>query len=163
MHCRLASINILKGILHHTLCLFLVSKLYTTRIFSYVLARRPPVEDIKGFLKYILATHGPNFIKKLFGPKTRKQIVKIGGVGNIANIISGIISRICISTNKTHTLFPESETIDDLGHALQIGRNTLRNLRMVFTQVEQGDFEVLTSLGIKVNDNSLTEIQHCVS
>ena len=52
--------------------------------------------------------------------------------------------------------------MDDLGHALQMGRNTLKTLRMVFTQVEQGDFEVLTSLGLKVNDNSLTEIKHCV-
>ena len=59
-------------------------------------------------------------------------------------------------------MFPESKTVDDLGHALQMGRKTLKNLRMVFTQVEQGDFEVLTSLGIKVNTNILTKIKHNV-
>ena len=120
------------------------------------------MEEIKVFLKYILATHGPNFIKKLFGPKARKNILKIGGVGNIANIISGIICRICINTDTTNTLLPESQTVDDLGHALQMGRKTLKKLRMVFTQVKQGHFEVLNSFGIKVNINSLTEIKHHV-
>ena len=84
------------------------------------------------------------------------------GVGTVANIISGIISTIFIYTDTTHALLPESETIDDLGHALQMGRNTLKNLRMVFNQVEQGDFEGFTSLGIKVNTNILTKIKHNV-
>ena len=69
----------------------------------------------------------------------------MGGVGTVANIISGIISTSFIYIDTTNALLPESETLDDLGHALQMSRDTLENLRMVVTQVEKGDFEVLTS------------------
>ena len=85
----------------------------------------------------------------------------MGGVGTVANIISGIISTSFIYIDTTNALLPESETLDDLGHALQMSRDTLENLMMVFTQVEKGDFEVLSSLGIKVNSNKMTKITHC--
>ena len=38
-------------------------------------ARRPPVEETSSFLKSLLASHGPNYLEKLFGPKARKRPV----------------------------------------------------------------------------------------
>ena len=36
-------------------------------------ARRPPVEETSSFLKSLLASHGPNYLEKLFGPKARNR------------------------------------------------------------------------------------------
>ena len=38
-------------------------------------ARRPPVEETSSFLKSLLASHGPNYLEKLFGPKARNRPV----------------------------------------------------------------------------------------
>ena len=59
---------------------------------SCVIATRPPQEEIIEFLRNTLKNYGPIFIEKLFGRKTRKNILKTGGVGKIANIILGDIS-----------------------------------------------------------------------
>ena len=32
-------------------------------------ARRPPVEETSSFLKSLLASHGPDYLEKLFGKK----------------------------------------------------------------------------------------------
>ena len=35
---------------------------------------RPPVEETSSFLKSLLASHGPNYQEKLFGPKARNNL-----------------------------------------------------------------------------------------
>ena len=52
-------------------------------------ARRPPVEETSSFLKSLLASHGPNYLEKLFGPKARNNMQQLGGVDNVAIALSG--------------------------------------------------------------------------
>ena len=52
-------------------------------------ARRPPVEETSSFLKSLLASHGPNYLEKLFGPKARNNMQPLGGVDNVAIALSG--------------------------------------------------------------------------
>ena len=54
-------------------------------------ARRPPVEETSSFLKSLLASHGPNYLEKLFGPKARNNMQALGGVDDVAIALSGII------------------------------------------------------------------------
>merc|ERR1711963_1328879 len=37
-------------------------------------ARRPPVEETTSFLNSLLASHGPNYLEKLFGTKARHRL-----------------------------------------------------------------------------------------
>ena len=52
-------------------------------------ARRPPVEETSSFLKSLLASHGPNYLEKLFGPKARNNMQLLGGVDDVAIALSG--------------------------------------------------------------------------
>ena len=52
-------------------------------------ARRPPVEETSSFLKSLLASHGPNYLEKLFGPKARNNMQQLGGVETVAIALSG--------------------------------------------------------------------------
>ena len=52
-------------------------------------ARRPPVEETSSFLKSLLASHGPNYLEKLFGPKARNNMQQLGGVNAVAIALSG--------------------------------------------------------------------------
>ena len=52
-------------------------------------ARRPPVEETSSFLMSLLASHGPNYLEKLFGPKARNNMQNLGGVENVAIALSG--------------------------------------------------------------------------
>ena len=52
-------------------------------------ARRPPVEETSSFLKSLLASHGPNYLEKLFGPKARNNMQQLGGVDTVAIALSG--------------------------------------------------------------------------
>ena len=54
-------------------------------------ARRPPVEETSSFLMSLLASHGPNYLEKLFGPKARNNMQNLGGVENVAIALSGYI------------------------------------------------------------------------
>ena len=54
-------------------------------------ARRPPVEETTSFLNSLLASHGPNYLEKLFGPKARHRLRELGGVNTVAIALSGII------------------------------------------------------------------------
>lgn len=94
-------------------------------------AKRPPVEETASFLQALLASHGPNFLEKLFGTKARNALEPLGGVERVAIALS------------------ESQTIGDFGAALHLMRNDLQHLRSIFAGVQEGDLSVLASLGIK--------------
>ncbi|CAG0879188.1 unnamed protein product [Cyprideis torosa] len=94
-------------------------------------ARRPPVEETMNFLSSLLASHGPNYLVKLFGKKARGQLREMGGVEKVAIELS------------------ESQTIESFGKALHLSQTDIDHLRNVFIAVENGDIGHLKSLGIK--------------
>jgi hypothetical protein len=57
-------------------------------LFSFV-AKRPPVEETASFLQSLLASHGPNYLEKLFGSKARDALAPLGGVEKVAIALSG--------------------------------------------------------------------------
>merc|ERR1712073_23969 len=102
-------------------------------------ARRPPVEETTSFLNSLLASHGPNYLEKLFGSKARQRLKQLGGVDNVAIALS------------------ESQTIDDFGYNLDLDPSDVEHLRSVFMAVENGDLGMLKSLGIK--DSELGDVK----
>merc|ERR1719278_1882098 len=102
-------------------------------------ARRPPVEETSSFLKSLLASHGPNYLEKLFGPKARNNLAELGGVDKVAIALS------------------ESQTIEDFGRNMKLQRADVEHLRRVFMAVENGDIGMLKSLGIK--DSELGDVK----
>merc|ERR1711899_656254 len=102
-------------------------------------ARRPPVEETTSFLNSLLASHGPNYLEKLFGSKARQLLKQLGGVDNVAIALS------------------ESQTIDDFGYNLDLDPSDVEPLRSVFMAVENGDLGMLKSLGIK--DSELGDVK----
>jgi hypothetical protein len=57
--------------------------------FPVVTAKRPPVEETASFLQSLLASHGPNYLEKLFGNKARDTLKPLGGVEKVAIALSG--------------------------------------------------------------------------
>lgn len=53
-------------------------------------AKRPPVEETASFLQSLLASHGPNYLEKLFGSKARDALEPLGGVEKVAITLSGL-------------------------------------------------------------------------
>ncbi|KAK8396106.1 hypothetical protein O3P69_005307 [Scylla paramamosain] len=102
-------------------------------------AKRPPVEETASFLHSLLASHGPNYLEKLFGNKARNALEPLGGVQKVAIALS------------------ESQTIDEFGDALHLLRPDVEHLRSVFMAVENGDIGLLKSLGIK--DSELGDVK----
>ncbi|EAA13966.3 IDLSRF-like peptide [Anopheles arabiensis] len=102
-------------------------------------AKRPPVEETASFLQSLLASHGPNYLEKLFGSKARDALAPLGGVEKVAIALS------------------ESQTIEDFGAALHLMRSDLEHLRSVFMAVENGDLGMLKSIGIK--DSELGDVK----
>eukprot|EP00090_Calanus_glacialis_P013235 TRINITY_DN2187_c0_g1_i1.p1 TRINITY_DN2187_c0_g1~~TRINITY_DN2187_c0_g1_i1.p1 ORF type:complete len:188 (-),score=43.36 TRINITY_DN2187_c0_g1_i1:22-585(-) len=102
-------------------------------------ARRPPVEETSSFLKSLLASHGPNYLEKLFGPKARNNLQPLGGVDQVAIALS------------------ESQTIEDFGDKMALHRADVEHLRSVFMAVENGDIGMLKSLGIR--DSELGDVK----
>jgi len=47
------------------------------------------VEETASFLTSLLASHGPNYLVKLFGTKARSSLEKLGGPRNVAIALSG--------------------------------------------------------------------------
>ena len=47
------------------------------------------MEETSSFLKSLLASHGPNYLEKLFGPKARNNMHALGGVDEVAIALSG--------------------------------------------------------------------------
>merc|ERR1712025_21752 len=73
-------------------------------------ARRPPVEETSSFLKSLLASHGPNYLEKLFGPKARNNLAQLGGVDEVAIALS------------------ESQTIEEFGDKMKLHRTDVEHL-----------------------------------
>lgn len=71
-------------------------------VFFSLAAKRPPVEETASFLQSLIASHGPNYLEKLFGSKARDALSPLGGVDKVAIALS------------------ESQTIDDFGAALHL-------------------------------------------
>ncbi|KAG8229934.1 hypothetical protein J437_LFUL011078 [Ladona fulva] len=115
------------------------------------MAKRPPVEETASFLQSLLASHGPNYLEKLFGSKARDALAPLGGVEKVAIALSDLLS---LTFCKC---FNESQTIEDFGAALHLMRSDLEHLRSVFMAVENGDLGMLKSLGIK--DSELGDVK----
>ena len=120
-------------------------------------ARRPPVEETSSFLKSLLASHGPNYLEKLFGPKARNNMQQLGGVDTVAIALSGGCPA-PTNTILTSSISSESATIDDFGHKMSLHRTDVEHLRSVFMAVENGDIGMLKSLGIRVSKTSYNDL-----
>ena len=59
------------------------------------------MEETVSFLKSLLATHGPNYFERLFGPKARNNMLELGGVDNVAIVLSGELA-IHLYQNQLH-------------------------------------------------------------
>lgn len=75
-----------------------------TFVCLLIAAKRPPVEETASFLQSLIASHGPNYLEKLFGSKARDALSPLGGVEKVAIALS------------------ESQTIEDFGAALHLMR-----------------------------------------
>ena len=113
----------------------------------HISARRPPVEETVSFISSLLSTHGPDYFVRLLGHKARNSMAELGGVNNVAIVLSGR-HRIIIWNSPSD--LSEAQTIDDFGRFLNLSNDDLEHLRMVFVSVDQGDLRVLTSVGIKI-------------
>jgi hypothetical protein len=60
----------------------------TNIYFFFCTAKRPPVEETASFLQSLLASHGPNYLEKLFGSKARDALAPLGGVEKVAIALS---------------------------------------------------------------------------
>ena len=89
------------------------------------------MEETSSFLKSLLASHGPNYLEKLFGPKARNNLHDLGGVDKVAIALS------------------YSQTIEDFGRELRLQSADVEHLRSLLIAVENGDNGELKSLGIK--------------
>jgi len=47
------------------------------------------VEETTSFLSSLLASHGPNYLEKIFGSKARQRLRDMGGVNKVAIALSG--------------------------------------------------------------------------
>lgn len=62
----------------------------TSNLCVFITAKRPPVEETASFLQSLLASHGPNYLEKLFGQKARDALSPLGGVEKVAIALSGM-------------------------------------------------------------------------
>lgn len=66
---------------------------FLVNLYKYIIflstAKRPPVEETASFLQSLLASHGPNYLEKLFGSKARDALEPLGGVEKVAIALSG--------------------------------------------------------------------------
>ena len=70
--------------------------------------------EASSFLKSLLASHGPNYLETLFGPKARNHLQDMGGVDKVA---------IALSESQTIEDFDEDE-----GHSSMVWAALLRML-----------------------------------
>ncbi len=47
------------------------------------------MEETSSFLQSLIASHGPNYLEKLFGSKARDALAPLGGVEKVAIALSG--------------------------------------------------------------------------
>lgn len=70
-------------------------------LFFLFSAKRPPVEETASFLQSLLASHGPNYLEKLFGTKAREALSPVGGVKPVAIALSGQQTNVIIFLSLT--------------------------------------------------------------
>jgi len=51
------------------------------------------VEETTSFLNSLLASHGPNYLEKIFGSKARERLRDMGGVNKVAIALSGTLKK----------------------------------------------------------------------
>ena len=100
---------------------------------------RPGWFESENFLKSLIASHGPNYLEKIFGPKARNRLRDLGGVGNVADALA------------------YSRTIEDFEIELRLQSADVEHFRGVLVAVENGDDGELKSLGIK--DSELGDVK----
>ena len=76
------------GIVFRSDCIIFLTFIFCFYFFATI-ARRPPVEETTSFLNSLLASHGPNYLEKLFGSKARHRLRELGGVNTVAIALSG--------------------------------------------------------------------------
>jgi len=76
----------------------------TLACLFFSVAKRPPVEETASFLQSLLASHGPNYLEKLFGSKARDALQPLGGVEKVAIALSGMSSQWNFTVNMEVTL-----------------------------------------------------------
>ena len=103
------------------------------------------VEMTTKTLKSLIASQGPDYLEKLFGPKAKNSMKQLGGVERVARALHGKCQFIILNIE---TLFSESSTIDDFGDQLNLN---VEHLREVLYAVESKDFVTLKSFGIGVD------------
>jgi hypothetical protein len=119
------------------------------------------VEETASFLQSLLASHGPNYLEKLFGSKARDALTPLGGVEKVAIALSE--SQTIEGEENTFSVPNKSRYLSlhelwlDFGAALHLMRSDLEHLRSVFMAVENGDLGMLKSLGIK--DSELGDVK----
>lgn len=57
------------------------------------------MEETASFLQALLASHGPNYLEKLFGSKARDALAPLGGVNKVAIALSGEWSELFYYSN----------------------------------------------------------------
>jgi hypothetical protein len=62
---------------------------WLTSHYYHISARRPPVEETVMFLESLLSTHGPDYFVRLLGEKASNNMAELGGVHNVAIVLSG--------------------------------------------------------------------------
>ena len=72
------------------LCKLTFEFVYQRHPIFYSKARRPPVEETTSFLQSLLDGHGSNFLEVFFGPKARNNLKYLGGIQNVAIVLSGL-------------------------------------------------------------------------
>ena len=61
------------------------------------------MEETTSFLNSLLASHGPNYLEKLFGSKARHRLRELGGVNTVAIALSGTLFDYCTLGLVLHT------------------------------------------------------------
>ena len=118
------------------------------------------MEETTSFLNSLLASHGPNYLEKLFGTKARHRLRELGGVNTVAIALSGeyllMLILLYILSFLYECIILESQTIEDFGQRLHLPSSDTEHLRSIFLAVENGDIGSLKSLGIK--DSELGDV-----
>ena len=65
-------------------------------------------------------------------------------------LFSQVYFCVYLSIKSKKCQFLESQTIDDFARALDLTPQDVRNLKMIFISLEQGDLGILSAIGIKV-------------
>lgn len=57
--------------------------------FMYISAYPLSVDETTSLLNSLMASHGANYLEKVFGRKARNRLAQLGGVNKVAIAVSG--------------------------------------------------------------------------